>query len=162
MDWEGGSLLQHSQIILYSSSLPYVLSVILSYSLSLDSDCLSLPSFCLFKDDLKLSTQILTCSVDKGLPSPDIRGVTSSLSFLPVECGSCYSTLSCTVTSILFPLLPSFSFPPSPKHEKAKKKTLSGGGWKVKKIKFASPFGLLRGWVKLERFGSKIFKISRV
>ncbi len=66
-------LLEHSQIILYSSSLPYVYSVILSYSLSLGSDCLSVPSFCLFKDSLKLSTQILTWSENKALPSPDRR-----------------------------------------------------------------------------------------
>ena len=53
-------LLQCSQIILYSSSLPHVYTVILSYSLSLGVDWLSLPSFFFFKDALKLSTQILT------------------------------------------------------------------------------------------------------
>ena len=63
-------------------SLPHVYTVILSYSLSLGADWLSLPSFFFFKDALKLSTQILTCSEDKGLPLLDRRAATSSLPFL--------------------------------------------------------------------------------
>ena len=51
--------------MLYSSPLPYVYSLILSYSWSLVSGSLS---FYFFKDALKLSTQDFTCSFDKGLP----------------------------------------------------------------------------------------------
>ena len=53
------NLLQRSQIILFSSLLPYVYSLIFCYSWSLVSG--SLPCY-FFKDDLKLSTQDFTCS----------------------------------------------------------------------------------------------------
>ena len=81
------NLLQRSQIILYSSPLPYVYSLILSYSWSLASG--SLP-FCFVKDVLKLSTQDFTCSSDKGLPSCDIRAATASLDVLSFNLSSLY------------------------------------------------------------------------
>ncbi len=69
------NLLQRSQIMLYSSPLPNVYSLIMSYSWSLGS--VSSHLLCFFKDALKLSTQDFSCTpcnssrdnVKKTLPS---------------------------------------------------------------------------------------------
>ena len=74
------NFLQRSESYFVLSPLPYVYSLILSYSWSLDSGSLSF--FYFFKDVLKLSTQDFTYSSDRGLPSCHIRTTTSSLDFL--------------------------------------------------------------------------------